>query len=124
MALLAAEFGLEESFGALGMALASSKLPTFGTRHALIPARSAARVAAQVALGAGSTIAVISVGTGRSALAILQLQSLLAGSAVHARHTLGTGVQTLGTDAHLHVVALVALVDAALVLQQQRRCAG
>lgn len=61
MALLAAEFGLEESFGALGMALASSKLPTFGTRHALIPARSAARVAAQVALGAGSTIAVISV---------------------------------------------------------------
>lgn len=30
-------------------------------------------------------------------------------------------MQTLGTGAHLHVVALVALVDAALVLQQQRR---
>jgi len=36
MALLAAEFSLEEALGAFGVALASSQLPPGGTSHTLI----------------------------------------------------------------------------------------
>lgn len=71
MALLAAEFGLEEALRALGMTLASSQLPILGTRHALISTGSTARVAAEIAFGAGSTIAVVPIGTGCPALSAL-----------------------------------------------------
>lgn len=59
VALLAPELGLEEALRALRVALATGQLPTLRTLDALVPARSAASVAAQVALGAGAPVAVV-----------------------------------------------------------------
>lgn len=62
VALLTTELGLEESFRALGKTLSGGQLPPSRTRDALVPARSAAGHAAQVALGAHSAVAVVAVG--------------------------------------------------------------
>ena len=58
---MAPELGLEEALRTLRVALATGQLPTFRTLDALVPAGSTARVAAQVALGAGSPVAVVTV---------------------------------------------------------------
>lgn len=57
--LLAAEVGLEESFGTLRVTLARRQLPTTGTGHALIPSGPGTRFARQIAFRALAPIAVI-----------------------------------------------------------------
>lgn len=61
VALLAAVGRLVVALGTLGMAFAARQLPTLGTLHTLIATRTAARVAAQVALFAISSVAVVAV---------------------------------------------------------------
>jgi hypothetical protein len=61
MTLLTAKVCLEEALWTLGMTLTSSQLPSRRTFHALIPARSAARITAQITLDTTATIAVIAV---------------------------------------------------------------
>lgn len=119
MTTLAAKHRLEEALGTLGETFSAGQLPSFGTLYALIASRSAARVAAKITLGARSSVTVVPVGTSRAAFATLQLQALHAGGTVHPGNALGTGVQTLGTNTDLHVVALVAHVHAPLALEQQ-----
>lgn len=121
MARLAAELRLEEALGTLGEAFSTRQLPPLRTLDALIAPRSATSVTAEIALGARSSVAVVSIGTGRTTFATLQLQTLHAGGAVHSRDALRAGVQTLGTHTDLHVVTLVAHVHTPLTLQQQIR---
>lgn len=60
MAFLAAKLRLVEALGTLRMAFAGGQLPASWTLDALVAPRSAARVAAEVALGADAAIAVVS----------------------------------------------------------------
>lgn len=67
--LLAAEVGLEESFGTLRVTLARRQLPTTGTSHALIPSGPGTRFARQITFRALTSIAVIpAVGTSQKIL--------------------------------------------------------
>jgi len=59
MALLAAKVRLVEALGALGMAFTGGQLPTSRALDALVTPRTAAGVAAQVALGADAAITVV-----------------------------------------------------------------
>lgn len=59
MTLLTAERRFEESFRALRMALAVGQLPVLRALDALVTSRPAARVTAEVALGARAAVAVV-----------------------------------------------------------------
>lgn len=59
MTLLTPELGLEESLGALGMALARCQLPGWRAFDTLVTARTTACITAQITFNATATIAVI-----------------------------------------------------------------
>lgn len=119
--LLAAEVGLEESFGTLRVTLARRQLPTTGTGHALIPSGPGTRFARQIAFRALAPIAVIPLGARGPALSALQLQSVLARGTVQSRHTGFAGVQARHADGsgwlRHRVITVVALVHAPFRLE-------
>jgi len=59
MALLATKVRLVEALGALGMAFAGGQLPSSRALDALVAPRTAAGVAAQVALGTDAAVTVV-----------------------------------------------------------------
>lgn len=128
MALLTAEVGFEESFRTFWVTLSRRQLPTARTSHALISSRPGASFTRQIALGALASVAIIPLSTGGPALSALKLQPVLAGGAVQPRHARLAGMQTRYADGsrrlHRRIIAVVALVNTALPLKQQRGLAG
>lgn len=91
VAALAAELRLEEPFRTLGETFTTGQLPSLRALDALVPARPAARVAAQIAFRTGATIAVVAAekirGTHRAHISCLIFSRFATSDELTHRHT-------------------------------------